>query len=216
MSNLETKAANERWFSRFWTRYVDNILAIIKRGTENHILEKLNEMSPTIKFTFVLEYEEKIPFLDLLIYRNNGLIEFDIYRKPQQIQRYIPASSNHPESHKKAAFESMVYRLLHTPLSDSRSMKEIVYIKETAVINGYKATMIDDLIAKHKKRISIKDFTQLTPLSKTPTSKPFLTPWRESRTAFVELPRTKFTSDRLQKVLRRQGINCYYTSQGNL
>ena len=35
-----------------------------------------------------------------------------------------------------------------------------------------KATMIDDLIAKHKKKISIKDFTQLTPISKTTTSKP--------------------------------------------
>ena len=176
---------------------------------------KIEQNVTNHQFYFRFRDRREIPFLDLLIHRNKGLIEFDIYRKPQQVQRYIPSSSNHPDTHKKAAFDSMVYRLLNIPLSDVRRTTEISYIKETARINGYNTSLVDELIAKQRKKLHLKNFTQLTPIINT-TQKPFITPWGESRTAFVELPRIQYTSDQLEKVLRRQGINCYYTSQGSL
>ena len=65
MSNLEVTASKEEWLPRKWLRYVDDVIAIIKKGTAHNILKKINQLSPTIKFTFESEKDGKIPFLDL-------------------------------------------------------------------------------------------------------------------------------------------------------
>lgn len=65
----------------------------------------------------------------------------------------IHASSYHPPSQKYAAYNSMIYRLLHFPLSPENHNKEINLIKHIAVSNGFHSNMIDKLISKFKNRI---------------------------------------------------------------
>ena len=49
-----------------------------------------------------MEYSKDfIPFLDILIKRNNDKIWMDIYYKPTDTHRYLPFSSNHPKDCKK-------------------------------------------------------------------------------------------------------------------
>ena len=49
---------------KFWRRYVDDVLKIIKKGTTENLTEHLNKVDPTgsIKFTFEEEDQGKIPF----------------------------------------------------------------------------------------------------------------------------------------------------------
>ena len=57
-------------------------------------------MNPSIQFT--MEYsKDAIPFLDILIKRNNNNIWMDIYYKPTDTHRCLPFSSNHPNHCKK-------------------------------------------------------------------------------------------------------------------
>lgn len=59
MSKLEREASKEEWFPRFWSRYVDDVIAIIKKGEATKINDKLNDLFPSIKFTHEVEKKWK-------------------------------------------------------------------------------------------------------------------------------------------------------------
>ena len=40
---------------KFWKRYVDDALTIVKEGSINHVLQQLNSFHPNIQFTFEIE-----------------------------------------------------------------------------------------------------------------------------------------------------------------
>jgi hypothetical protein len=112
MSKLEWEVKNQPWFPRFWARYVDDVIAIVKRDKIEEMMESLNNLSPTIRFTIEREVDRKLPFLDLMLEVKGGEIEM------------------------------MIFRIFNTLLSAEKFAKEKKFIKETAVINGYKKKMI--------------------------------------------------------------------------
>jgi hypothetical protein len=160
---LERELANKDWFPKFWVRYMDDVLAIVKQGTEKKILNNLNNNTifPSIRFTMEKEKQGSLPFLDLNIIRDTDKIKFDIYRKPTSSQQYIPISSNHPWSQKVAAFNSMLHRLCSTPLDAESFDKELKYIQETAKINGFENKTIQKLLKKHQKKKRLREITTL-------------------------------------------------------
>ncbi|KAJ8956201.1 hypothetical protein NQ318_020754, partial [Aromia moschata] len=54
-------------------RYVDDIFAVFdtKPISLDNFVAKLNNRFPTIKFTYEMEHNEQLPFLDALVIRNN-------------------------------------------------------------------------------------------------------------------------------------------------
>lgn len=71
LSCFELELTQHALFPRVWLRYVDDVFAIVKFGTENQILELLNSQHNSIQFTMEFENEQKsLPFLDLLLTRN--------------------------------------------------------------------------------------------------------------------------------------------------
>ncbi|KAG8301980.1 hypothetical protein J6590_108521 [Homalodisca vitripennis] len=153
---------NMTYFPRVWLRYVDDIFAIFNKNQDlQNFINQLNTFYPTIKFTCEIETNSSLPFLDVLVKRNNGDIEYDIYRKPTCNNRYIPHDSNHPPSQKRAAFHTMINRLLTTPLKHDEYMKEIINIKSIAAFNGYSTKLIDSLLKKQKKNLSKTSKTTL-------------------------------------------------------
>ena len=87
MERLEQRAiatAPLDYRPRFWKRYVDDILEVVKKGTTQQLTEHLNQIYPTdnIKFTHDEEDEGKIPFLDTLIVRKpDKSVKLLVYRK---------------------------------------------------------------------------------------------------------------------------------------
>lgn len=105
--------------------------------------------------------EGKLPFLDLLITRSEGELNFSIYRKPTSTTVYIPVDSCHNIQHKSSAFISMVYRLLLVPLNEEDYNTEYNVIKSIAKENGFKPDIIDKMIKKTKGRIELNNSTTL-------------------------------------------------------
>ena len=101
---------NNKYFHRIWWRYVDDIFAVIKERYMSKILEFINSQSPFIQFTYEIEKDDTLPFLDLEIKKSeNGELKFGIYRKPTHMNAYITNDLYHPGEHKKAAFLSMMH-----------------------------------------------------------------------------------------------------------
>ena len=51
-----------------------------------------------------------------------------------------------------AAYNSFVHRLLTIPLSEKDYNEEVNTIKYIAAANGYKSSLVDKLISKHKEK----------------------------------------------------------------
>ncbi len=76
---------------RFWLRYVDDVLEIIKEGKTSSFTDHLNTVDPTgnIKFTHEEEADKRISFLDTLnIRKDDGTIKLLIYRKKTHSTHY--------------------------------------------------------------------------------------------------------------------------------
>lgn len=135
-----------------WLRYVDDIFIIFDNNliTAQEILDKINKLHMKIKFTMENEIKHKINHLDLTLYRTKDKIHINIYRKPTTTDHAINIYSNHPHTHKMAAFRFFVNRMLTLPISNNNIRKETRIIKQIARSNGYNNNIINTLIRKHK------------------------------------------------------------------
>ena len=71
-------------------RYINDILLIYPQDLDLHsITDRLNNVEPSIKFTYELEYNSTLPFLDILLIRNINKLEFKVYRKPTSKNDHI-------------------------------------------------------------------------------------------------------------------------------
>ena len=59
----------------FWKRYVDDTICFLKIGTISYITKIFNNFDSKIKFTYEVEKDCKLPFLDVLgIKKGNNII----------------------------------------------------------------------------------------------------------------------------------------------
>lgn len=163
MCQIEAKMQLDPRFPRLWRRYVDDCWAVIKRDKLLETIEFLNSVDNNIQFTSESEDNDSIPFLDLLIKRNSvGKFEFDIYRKQTSTVRYITNDSYHHHSHKHAAFNSMIHRLVNVPLSTECYNKEWQFILDVAIKNGYNENMMTWLLKKHQRKHRLTSTTSFS------------------------------------------------------
>jgi hypothetical protein len=142
MAEFETKLSKLKIFPRIWIRYVDDIFCVMKTNTIERLLVIMNRRHNTIKFTYEIEQQNVLCFLDAEIRRSDTNLDFNVYRKPTATERYITIDS-HCIQHKSAAFNSMVNRLFTIPMSADNKLKEIKKIKLIAKINGYSEEFVD-------------------------------------------------------------------------
>jgi hypothetical protein len=124
MADLETQLSKLNIFPKVWIRYVKDIFCVMKKNTIDQMLVIMNRRHNTIKFTHEVEDNETLCFLDTQIKRVDKKLTFNIYRKPMATSRYIPIESHHSIQHISAAFDSMIHRLVTTPLSPDEATTE--------------------------------------------------------------------------------------------
>ncbi|XP_014666938.1 PREDICTED: uncharacterized protein LOC106808648 [Priapulus caudatus] len=106
MEDLEQTAINtasEHIKPRFWKRYVDDILAVVTKGSTRILNDHLNsiDMSGNIQFTSEEMENNSIPFLDTkIVSREDGTIKTVVYRKKTHTNQYLNFQSHHPLTHK--------------------------------------------------------------------------------------------------------------------
>ena len=94
-------------------RYIDDTLLIYPQDLDLHsITEKLNNVELSIKFTYELESNSTLHFLDILLIRNINKLEFKIYRKPTYKNDHIRSYSHHNNSTKRGIIIGLYLRAL--------------------------------------------------------------------------------------------------------
>ena len=97
-----------------WLRYVDDIFTYWddRWGSFESFFNKLNNLAPSIKFKTEWETEGKLPFLDVLIIRDNNKYNFTVYRKPTFSASYIHFLSYHDVNVKIGVASNLFLRAL--------------------------------------------------------------------------------------------------------
>jgi len=205
MCHFENKIANCLWFPKFYTRYVDDILVIIKQKDLEFVLEKLNKQNKTIKFTYETEdNQQKLPFLDLLIKRENNAIKFSIYRKETDNDRFIDNKSMHCIQHKNASLNFLIHRLLSIPLQELDFNDEWRKIINIAIKNGYSEKMCENILHKKKIKIDDRNFSSLLKIE------------NQNDGDYICLPFYPQITNKIQKVLRKKNLKIVYKNPGKL
>jgi hypothetical protein len=205
MADLETRLSMLKIFPKVWIRYVDDIFCVMKKNTINRMLVIMNRRHNTIKFTHEVEDNETLCFLDTQIKRFDKKLTFNIYRKFTVTSRYIPIESYHIIQEKSAAFNSMIHRLVTTPLNPDDATTELNENKTSAEINGYSAKFVDRIHNKHKKE-KLRNLTTLIPVLKrddAPTK-------RHAITFYPAI------TNKLQRIFRNHQIDLMYSNKGEL
>ena len=142
----------------FWARYVENLISIWK-GSDRQptlLLDFLNSFYPAIKFIQKIEVHQQLNILDLTICRITDSLEYEIYRKPTSTDTVIASDSYQSYKVKMAAFHSLTHRILNIPLSTINYNSELDKIHSIATNNGYPPSMIDRMIHRKRKDVSLK------------------------------------------------------------
>lgn len=122
---------------KVWFRYVDDTFVIWPHGKQalTDFLNFLNNRHPNIRFTMEIKNDRCLPFLDVLVIRNeDGSLGHRVYRKPTHTDRYLHTTFHHHPSQKNSVISSLMYRALTTSNLDN----EIKHLETTLVNNGYK------------------------------------------------------------------------------
>lgn len=109
----------------FWTWYDDDVICLYKGNTPQiNINYYINSFHPNLSFTQEIKHNNRLNFLDITVPKQDNRHKFNIFRKPIYTDQVINSHSNHPYSHKMAAFRSILNHLIRVPLSEENEEKE--------------------------------------------------------------------------------------------
>jgi hypothetical protein len=107
---------------------MDDVISLWNYGEMSLVffLDILNICDRNLQFTLEIEIANKIPFLDVLIICSFDKLDFTIYKKPTQNNKYGHFKSNHPPHVKRSVVTSLVDRTLNI-CSDSHISAELKF-----------------------------------------------------------------------------------------
>ena len=136
----------------FWRRYVDDTICFIKKTSIKATLDKINAFHPNIKFTYEIENESTLPFLDVLLIRNDTCLSSTVYRKPTNSDIYLHWQSFTPLRWKQGTLRTLVLRA-HTICSNKEFLnKELTHLRKVFnEYNGYPHWLITKVFNETSK-----------------------------------------------------------------
>lgn len=148
-----------------WFRYVDDTFLIVDDETDvGELSNLLSSFVPSIDFTFEIEQDGSLPFLDVLVTKMNDRPTFRVFRKNTHADAYIHSFSFHSHSTKQGVIVGLFLRAFR--ICDPQFLDaEISYIKDTFNKLGYSFLFIQ----KALKRARTSFFSPL-PINTRPRS----------------------------------------------
>ena len=155
MCNLEMSIISNLCGSmKYWTRYVDDTFALIKPNEIESVLKILNDFHESIQFTYELERERKLTFLDVQIERiNNNDIQTSVYRKMTNSDLYMNWKSYSPKSWKIGTLRNLVKRALIISSTQELLETELDHLTKVFIdINNYPNNLTKSIITNEVEK----------------------------------------------------------------
>ena len=132
--------------SSLYSRYMDDILCTIKKSKIDEHLELINSLHPSLLFTYEVETNGKLPFLDMNICNDNGSLSSHWYRKPTDTGLTLNYHALAPLKYKKSVVISLIHRIYRASSSWNHFHNGIIEAKEILKHNQYPLDFIEPII----------------------------------------------------------------------
>ena len=178
-----------------WYRYVDDTFVLIEPTTKvGDVLEILNNFHPSINFTYQLETNGSLPFLDVWVTRSveTKKLQTAVYRKETFTGLMTKWDSFVPKQYKKACVVTMIHRTLAMYSTYSSLAIEFENIRQIGLHNGYSLSFLDTRIG-----IGLSKYLKKTT---TPSN---TNAGCEKKRMYLEIPYTGSATDSFKKKLSR-------------
>lgn len=153
MELIERKFIIPAFNDLIWFRYVDDIFAVFPTVYDPiTILEHINNITPTIKFTMESPERSSLPFLDVLVRINNdGRPLFKVYRKTTHTNSYVHWYSCHNNNIKNGILKGQFLRAFNI-CSPEYLDEEINLIKKNFMNLNYPMYFIKRVLKDAKNK----------------------------------------------------------------
>ena len=146
-----------------WKRRVDGTISYIKEESIEHVLSKLNSYHDNIEFTYDMEIDGKLGFIDVIVIRKDYEVETRVYRKSTNSDIYLHWQPFFPTTWKRGTLQTLVSRAFKVCSNDQHLQKEIKHLKKVfRDINRYPNWIIEQTNEKVKNQ---NEMTRSTPLT---------------------------------------------------
>ena len=110
MEHIEERAlTNTPHLPKWWYRYINDSHACIHKQFIEEFHAHLNSIDPHVQFTYEVEKEGAISFLDTKTTRQtDGSIAVTVYHKPTNTDKYLDFDSHHHVQHKRAFAQTLL------------------------------------------------------------------------------------------------------------
>ena len=124
---------------KIWLRYVDDVFCVFEISMEKiqEFLERINKWHPNLRFTVEFEKNKQLPFLDVLITREDDQHTTTLYRKPTHTDLYLFWESNQCRKYKLGLIKTLTLRVLRICSTTQLIAKETERLRATLRVNGY-------------------------------------------------------------------------------
>ena len=203
------KKCPEKFKPVYYKRYMDDTFLLF--SSEEHykkFFRYINSRHKNMSFTYEVESDNKLPFLDVLVTRDScspQLKSFttNIYRKPTFSGLYTNYHSFLPENYKTGLFLTLLFRI-YTLCSDwSTIHNEIINLRNIMLKNNFPAKFIDRCIKLFFDKLFLKKIKVVPTVPKKviTISLPFL--GKDSlkiRSKLIKLAKTYFYCCKIQVI----------------
>ena len=152
-------------YIKFWKRCVDDTIFLKKVGSINYILSALNRFDVNIiKFTYELEHEGKLPFIDVLLCRKGKKIYTTVYRKATNNNAYLNWNAFTPISWKRGTLKTIIelaYLICSTEELRNRELKNILRIISMKTIAA-QSMLLNKFHSKYLENIVLQQMVLIT------------------------------------------------------
>jgi hypothetical protein len=130
-------------------RLIDDVMGVSLHSEEDLLIwfNYLNSCHTSIKFTIEYSFTE-IPFLDTLVYVDNGKIKTKLYRKPSNKKQFLEYNSEHPTHMKNSIPYAQALRYKRIIEDNQILHTELASLKQNFINRGYPTTIIEKQIGK--------------------------------------------------------------------
>ena len=154
MQDLERKAVTNNNDIKTWDRYVDDVLATVKKDKVDNILHTIiNSTTKNITFTKEEEHDNKLTFLDVLLTKTDeGNLNTQVYRKKTHTDQLLNYNySNHPTQDKISCIKTLFNRIDTHCNTDQSKQEERKYLYSTFYTNYYPTHFINKVLSRKKQ-----------------------------------------------------------------
>lgn len=206
MDDLETHCLKSLDFTvSTYYRYVDDIFAVLPRTKLDKTLMTFNNYHQRLKFTYELEVNSSISFLNTMVIKKDNKLITNWFRKPTWSGRYINYYSNHPLKYKINTIYNLIDHAIL--LSDDIFQQEnIKFVHNVLRNNCFPERIINKHIQKRIHFLNNRDLHRNTDMVHS----------FSSDVPFIPLPFVENVSPALCRIFKSYGLNVVYKTTKKL